>query len=98
MLFIVGKLQYIGNPYEFEPDYRVTPKLGTRGLRRIQVTGDSDYRQREMKKRENDEHPVVYSFDEVSSVVEEDNSPPSGPASAPSGTPPFVVVVVSPTW
>lgn len=51
---------------------------------------------REGRKRKNAVDRVAYSFDDVSSVVEEDNSPPSGPASAPSGTPPFVVV--SPTW
>ena len=63
-----------------------------------------------MKNQENDEDQVIYSFDDVSpvdetfvhssdvsSVVEEANSPPSGPASAPSGTPPGFVVE-SPTW
>jgi len=63
-----------------------------------------------MEKQENDENQVVHSFDDVSpveepavhssdvfSVVEEGNSPPSGPASAPSGTPPEFVAV-SPTW
>ena len=40
---------------------------------------------------------LVYSFDDVSSVAEEGSSPPSGPASAPSGTPPGFVAV-SPTW
>jgi hypothetical protein len=57
-----------------------------------------------VEKQENEDQ-VVYSFDdvspvdetEVSSVVEEDSSPPSGPASAPSGTPPGFVVE-SPTW
>ena len=39
---------------------------------------------------------MAYSFDGVSSVVEEVNSPLSGPANAPSGTPP--VLAVSPTW
>lgn len=52
-------------------------------------------RVRDQRNKKKDEHLLVYSGEDGSSVVEEDISPPSGPASAPSGIP---FGVESPTW
>ena len=103
--FFIREITVCGQPRPAKtPSYRVTLGFGTGGPRRIQVTGDSNYG-REMETNDQaaysfvDVSPVdgvlVHSL--VSSVVEEDNSPLSGPASAPSGTPPGFVAV-SPTW
>jgi hypothetical protein len=42
LCLVVGKLQYIGNPTSPNHNYRVTPRFGTRRLRKIEVTGDSN--------------------------------------------------------